>query len=310
MEGQSTDPEASLPRTDDDGVATQYVNGADTITISTGLEAIRFEPVSGLGTTLANQGQIELRAERLVEPGSPCRRAIYESGEEVVFPFVNLTDVLLTVENASPLNILTREGDGPSETQPPSSFASGGSFFSGPLTNFVASDPANSRISGRWSFLGTERSFTFDSLSETNPLPLCEGKTLLPCVALSDKVARNVIKTTSDYGGKLRRLEQQLKRKYPEKNRDFSSKHNRERSYSKIKSALTAVQERSASCSGDKFSCKQEEISKARLRKIFFAGFRPRPPKGRDPFRRLRQDGIRAFNEALRGVPDFLVACD
>lgn len=310
IESESSDPEAALPRTNDQGVATQAVNSTDTITISTGLDAIRFDPITGLGSTLANQSPIEVQAERLVEPGSPCRRAIYESGEEVVFPFVNLSEVLLVVENASPLNILAREGGTLTDTQPPTSFAAGGGFFSGSLNDFMASDSGSSRVGGQWSFLGTERGFAFDSLTESNPLPLCEGKALLPCISISDSAARKVLKTTSDYGGKLRRLERQLLRKYPARNKGFSSKRNRERSYAKIKLAVTAAKERSASCASDKLSCKQEAISKAQLRKIFFAGFRPRPPKGRDPFRRLRREGIQAFNESLKGVPDFVVACD
>jgi hypothetical protein len=310
IEGASSDPDAPPPLTDDEGLATGAVVGSDTITISTGLDAIRFDPITGLGTTLAGASPLEVSAERLVEPGTPCRRAIYEGGEEVVFPFVNLSDAMLTVENASPINIVTRESGDLAETQPPTDFPVAGGLFSGPLTHFMADDSSNTRITGQWSFLGTERSFTFDSLNEPNPLPLCEGKTLLPCLSFSDSVARSVLKTFSDYGGRLRRLERQLRQKYPLQNRGFSTERSRIRSYAKAKSVIAAAKTRSATCDSEKIVCKQESIAKDQLKKAFFASFRPRPPTGRDPFRRLRREGAKAFNDALKSMPDFVVACD
>jgi hypothetical protein len=227
--------------------------------------------------------------------------------DEVVFPFVNLSEDLLEISNTIPLNIVLRDGENPTTTQSPAEFPLGSSFFTVPVTEFTVSD---SRISGGWNFLGAQREFTFNPQVEDNPLPLCEGKGLLPCNAFSDIGSQKLLRVTTRYIGKLRRLEAQLKRLYPERNRNFSFRRDRSRSYQKIKVIVGTLRNESLDCAEDRLKCVQIEVPKARLEKIFFSAFRPRPPTGRGLMRRLRRKGQADLKAILDTLPDFVVTCD
>jgi hypothetical protein len=307
IDSESVDPEAPLPRTDEDGIASQSVLSSDTVTISSALAVIRFTPISGGGSALANSSPIDINAERLIEPSPACRRSVVAQEDEVVFPFINVSDELQEIDNAIPLNIVLRGEDNPTTTQSPSEFALGSGFFTVPVTEFSISD---SLISGGWNFLGARRVFSFNPLIEDSPLPLCEGKGLLPCNAFSDVGSQKLLRVTTKYIEKLLILEKRLKKMYPEKNKNFSFRRDRSRSYEKIKAITSTLRNESLECADDKTNCRQGEVPKARLEKIFFSAFRPRPPTGRGLMRSLRAKGQRDLRTILNQLPDFVVTCD
>lgn len=304
----SSEPPSPFPTTDANGIITGSFGSGETVHISSGLDAIRFVPISESGASLAARSPVQINAERLVVAGSPCRRFIYDSGEEVLFPFVNSLDVLQSIDNAAPLNILTREGGEPAATQPPTVFPPGVGLFTSPLSEFASPDPGVSRITAAWKLLGMEKTFSFDPAVELNPLPLCEGRSLLPCAAFSDAAAAAVLKTVSDYGRLLKRLERSL-RKQSGKNKKYSTRKFRARSKLKIKLILTALQQKSKKCSVKKTSCRQEQVTKSKMRRIFAQSFRPKPRKGKAQLAELRRQGARDFNSTLTVVPDFIVTC-
>jgi hypothetical protein len=110
--------------------------------------------------------------------------------------------------------------------------------------------------------------------------------------------------------GKLKRLETFLRKKYVKENKNFSFRRDRSRSYQKIRAIVTALRNESLDCAEDRSRCVQIEVPKARLERIFFTAFRPRPPKGRNPMRRLRAQGQRDFRAILITLPDYVVTCE
>jgi hypothetical protein len=227
--------------------------------------------------------------------------------DEVVFPFINVSEELQEIDNAIPLNIVLRGEESPTTTQSPAEFPLGSGFFTVPVTEFSVTD---SLISGGWNFLGAKRTFSFNPLVEDSPLPLCEGKGLLPCNAFSDVGSQKLLRVTTKYNDRLIKLEKQLKRMYPEKNKDFTFRRDRSRSYEKIKIITGTLRNESLECADDKTNCRQIEVPKRRIEKIFFSAFRPRPPTGRGPMRSLRAKGQRDLRAILNELPDFVVTCD
>jgi hypothetical protein len=307
IESESSNASTPIPRTNEEGIASQIVEGNDTVTISSGIEAIRFDPISGVASTLAGMSPIDIpEAERLIEPGEMCRRSVVAQQEEILFPWSNSADAALTVENADPLNIIVRGDEVPTTTQAPGAFAKGPGMFVVPLREFAVSP---SETGGAWKFLGVTNEFSFNPLIEDHPLRLCEGKGFLPCRSLALTPGQILLKTTTRYHKRLLDLEKQLKRKYPLQNKKFTFRRDRNRSYKKINEIMTSLRAQSLRCAEDLGNCRQLRVPKEQLSKIFFSGWRPRPPRGRVEFRRLRARGQADFDAVVQTLPEFIVTC-
>jgi hypothetical protein len=308
IDSDSSNPSTPIPRTNQDGIASQGVGANDTVTITSGIEAIRFDSVSGTAATLAGLSPIVLlNVERLVQPGEMCRRSVIAEQEELLFPFRNIVDTPITIDNADPLNIVIRDDDVPTATQAPSSFAKGAGLFVVPLSDFSISP---SKIGGAWRFLGITNEFVFNPITDEHPVRLCEGKGFLPCRSLALTPGQQLLATTTKYHKRLLSLEKELKRKYPLQNKKFTFRRDRDRSYQKINEVMTSLRAQSLRCSDDLGSCRQVQVPKAQLSKIFFSGWRPRPPRGRLEFRQIRARGQADFDAIVRTLPEFVVTCE
>jgi hypothetical protein len=180
-------------------------------------------------------------------------------------------------------------------------------MFVVPLREFAVSP---SETGGAWKFLGVTNEFSFNPLIEEHPLRLCEGKGFLPCRSLALTPGQILLKTTTRYHKRLLTLEKELKRKYPLENKKFTFRRDRTRSYQKINEIMSSLRAQSLRCAEDLGNCRQVRVPKEQLSKIFFSGWRPRPPRGRVEFRKIRARGQADFDAVVQTLPEFIVTCE
>ncbi len=186
IEGESSIPLETPIRTDDEGIARRSVRSSDTVTISSLIPGIDFTPISGAAMVLYLSGQQEVAATRLVESEAICRKGSAADEQEVVYRYFNITDSLIAVDHDEFMNAIVRSDGTPIALQAPESYSSGPGSFSIPLEAFRLGEPNADMIGGKWKFLGELQEFSFNSATEANPIPWCEGEGRVPCSPVTE----------------------------------------------------------------------------------------------------------------------------
>jgi hypothetical protein len=139
---------AQTESTDSNGEVTASLVIDQDYTVSSGLDAISFPPVTDSGANFGAQNPVILEAQRLVQSGeAPCRIVI-GGLPNIYFSSVNSTETALTVplEYTELNSIYSVSG----EAVPATSFAPGTSGFAVPEEYFKNGDT----LMGVWKFLG------------------------------------------------------------------------------------------------------------------------------------------------------------
>jgi hypothetical protein len=136
--------------TDNQGEFTAALENETLYTISTGLEAISFEPILDTGEQLFARSPVTIEAQRRVSSSEDPCRILINGDSYVYFSCSNITDQTLAVPiSETYLNrILSVTG----EAVPPDNFAPGTSGFSVLESHF--SGPSG--LTGVWQFLGQD----------------------------------------------------------------------------------------------------------------------------------------------------------
>jgi len=309
IEGESSTSATPPAQTDEAGVATQLVKRSDTITVSSALGAVQFDPVTGAATALNELGLVDIAAWRLVEPARMCRYLDASNREALALFVNNISSQELEVPRREGLNSLHAADDSLTQTQPLENFTPGLSFFTVPLDEFRVAGPQTC-ASGKWRLLGTEKSVTCVEGSVEPDVPLCEARVELPCVPVSQARVTSVRHRVRHAVRGMRRLEQEVKRRFPEANRSYSITRDLVKGTSRINRLLQDVQSVANSCSLSNPRCYEVRFPREELIKAFKRSFGPRPQKGRNYFRAVRNYNLKRFRKLLKEFPDYLVKCD
>ncbi len=310
IEGDSSSAAGELPQTDESGVASELVNSKDMVSISSALAAIQFDPVTGLATALYQLGIIDIPAWRVMEPTHLCRYLDGNSRESVAFYVNNMTSQTLEVPRRVGLNSLHAGDNSLTETQPPESFAPGLSIFSVSLDEFRLSSGTGSCASGKLKLLAAEKSFGCESGQVEPEIPLCEGRAELPCVTVENATVRDARERVKRALKSAKRMEAELKRRYPDINRGYSLTQELVLGTRRINNLMNQVSAISSSCSHHNPRCTEVIFPREALIKTFKQSFGPRPPKGRIYFRAVRKYHVERFRKLLKRFPETLVKCE
>jgi hypothetical protein len=308
--GESNTLVTSSAQTNESGIAMQLVGDTDMMTISSGLEAISFNPVSGPATALHALGIIDVSASRSLQAGSVCRYSDLLNQEFLAFYAFNSATKNLFVPQRRSLNSL-HAGDGsPTRTQPRESFPPGLSLFTVPLSEFRTGGGFVSCRFGMWRFLGAERQLSC-SVSQAGPnVPLCENQAMLPCVALDESVLKRVRAIVRQARKRVGRLEQEMKLLYPAENRRYSTTRDLIKGTRRIRSLISEIKMMVSSCSVTNPRCSEFKLPRTKFAKAFRRAFGPRPARGRRYFRSVRAYYVTKFRRILSSFPSRLVKCD
>lgn len=309
IEGESSNSATPPAQTDQAGVATQLVKRSDTITISSALGAVQFDPVTGPATALHELGLVDIPAWRLVEPARMCRYLDASNQESLALFVNNISSQDLEVPRREGLNSLHAADDSLTQTQPHENFSAGLSLFTVPLDEFRVAG-AQTCASGTWRLLGAEKNISCIEGTVEPDVPLCEARAELPCVSVSEARVSSVRHRVRNAVRGIKRFEQQVKRWYPEENRNYTITRDMLKGTAKINRLLQDVQSVTNSCSQVNPRCYEVSFPREELVKAFIRSFGPRPPKGRKYFRAVRKHNVNRFRNLLKEFPDSLVKCD
>jgi hypothetical protein len=309
IEGESSTSATPPAQTDEAGVATQLVSRSDTITISSALGAVQFDPVTGLATALHDLGVLDIEAWRLVEPVRMCRYLDATNQDSLALYVNNFSSEELEIPRREGLNSLHAADDSLTQTQPHENFIPGISFFTVPLEEFRSSG-AQTCASGRWQFVGVEKALSCAEGSEEPDVPLCEARIELPCVQLSTARIGGVKHRVRHAGQAIRKLEKELKARYPQENRNYSLGRELAKGRDRLNSILNQVEAVTESCSPRNPRCYEMPFPREELLRAFKRSFGPRPSRGRTYFRAVRSYNLKRFRKLLKEFPDSIVKCD
>lgn len=309
IEGESSTSATPPAQTDESGVATQLVKHSDTITISSALGAVQFDPVTGLATALHSLGIVDIAAWRLVEPVRMCRYLDATNQDSLALFVNNISSQELEVPRREGLNSLHAADDSLTQTQPHENFTPGVSFFTVPLAEFRSGN-ARSCSAGSWKFLGAEQIVSCAEGNLEPEVPLCEARVELPCVQLSTARIDGIKYRVRRASSAIRKIEQDLRTRYPEANRNYSLTRELRKGRERMNSILNQVQTVTENCSQRNPRCYEVPFPREELLKSFKRSFGPRPSRGRKYFRAVRNYNLKRFRKLLREFPDTLVKCE
>lgn len=310
FEGETSTVATPPAQTDGSGIAIQLVKDTDTVTISSGLDAIQFEPVSGHATTLHSQGLIDIAASRRVKPAFICRFNDAFNRDSLAFYANNSSTKELSVPRRQTLNSLHSSYGSLTPTQPAEMFSPGLSLFSLPLDEFRIGAGPTQCAAGAWRFLGVELEFTCgDNQVEPN-VPMCESRWQLPCVSLDEDILAKIRARVRLSARRMRSLEQEVKLLYPDANRNYTITRDFKKGTKRIKTIIKTLRQTAQRCSGQNPHCSEVALPRAALVKAFRRAFGPRPAKGQAYFRRVRKYHVVKFRKALSTLPKYLIRCD
>jgi hypothetical protein len=310
FEGESSTMATPPARTDEAGVASQLVNRSDMITISSGLGAVQFQPISAPATILHTLGVVEAEASRLVEPVHICRFLDSSNQDSLAFYANNSASEPLTIPRQTPLNSLHAADGTLVEPQPPETFRPGLNLFTAPTRKFSSTKETESCASGIWKLLGAEKRFGCSGSQAALDIPLCEARSELPCVEIRDEKLDGMTRAFRAGRRAIGALEQYLKAAYPDANQNFSSIRHLRRGAARIKLLVEQVKGHIGSCSALNPQCYEVDFPKEAMTKAFRKSFGSRPTKGRKYFRAVRDHSLRKFRRILDTFPDKVVKCE
>jgi hypothetical protein len=288
--------------TDSDGEFVAALENATLYTISTGLEAISFDPILETGGTLAARSPVTIEARRLVTPAEDPCRILINGVPHVYFSSNNVTDQALTVPiTYTTLNqMLSVTG----EATPAETFAPGTSGFSLPESYFTS----GTTLMGVWKFLGLDITLTPD-------LQFCSDRGVPgQCEVIDPTVMRGPF----DYVRKviIRLTKQSLA---AARNGRWKSIDGKYRvpfliQGAKALAAMDGIFKQSAtpsfSCEITPKTCSLRRVPKPALTKAFSQIFVGKVPRGLEHISRRAKQEIAAFKRELRKVPDSYVTCE
>jgi hypothetical protein len=288
--------------TDSEGKIVTPLDKEALYTITTGLEAIAFDPILGTGDSLSLRSPVTIEARRLItSPEDPCRVFI-DGTPNVYFSSVNTTDRVLSVPlSYSSLNqILSVTG----QAAPPEYFAAGTSGFSVPESYFT--DGVTLR--GVWKFLGQDITVKPD-------IRICADRGIPGACQLVDPARlrivieftrRTILRLTTESidaarsgrwkpdGGGFR---------VPFLSRGA-------RALADMQRFIPRSQEQAFACEIVPLSCTVAKVPKRALLKSFSLIFSGKIPKGLEHISRQSKREMKAFERLLKKVPDSYVTCD
>ena len=310
IEGESSTSATPAAQTDESGVATQLVKSTDMVSISSAIGAIQFDPISGLAATLYQLGVVDIAAWRVVEPAHLCRYLDAANQDSLAFYVNNMTSQTLEIPQRQGLNSLHVADNTLTQTQPPESFAPGISFFTVPLDEFRQNSAGGVCPSGSWKLLATERKFNCKEGEIEPDVPLCDARVELPCTPVEDQDVKATRDRMRQASRAIKKLEIEVKRRYPEINRNYSVTREMMQGMARIQALLSEIESIEASCSQQNPRCHQVPFPREALMKAFKRSFGPRPAKGRIYFRAVRKYHVTRFRKLLKQFPDYLVKCN
>jgi hypothetical protein len=288
--------------TDGDGEFVASLENSTLYTISTGLEAISFDPILETGGALAARSPVTIEARRLVTPAEDPCRILINGVPHVYFSSNNVTDQALTVPiTYTTLNqMLSVTG----EATPAETFAPGTSGFSVPQSYFTS----GTTLMGVWKFLGLDITLTPD-------LQFCSDRGVPgQCEALDPTVLRSPFEYTRSAILRLTNLSLAAARsgKWKGTSGKFSVPF-----MSRGAKTLAYMEQVFRNGSGENFSCEVvpmscsvQRVPKKQLSKSFATIFQGRVPRGLEDIARRSKKEVAAFERLMRKLPDSYVKCD
>ncbi len=310
IEGESSSPATPPARTDESGLAVQSVRSSDLISISSALPAIEFDAVSGPAVVLSAASPLEIEGRRLIEPSHICRYLNTRSQQMLALYMMNISERELEVRQLDPINALKASSGALTTTQPPEIFAPGLGFMTVALSEFEALAEPGVCAAGAWHLLAAEHGFTCLPGALEPDVPLCEERGELPCISVEQSDLKWLKNRVRKYVARAKRLQRQLRARYPEANRGFNFDSDLQQSLARMEQTLGSVQAISSSCSQTNPQCRRVDFPKQQLLRSFKRSLGSRPQKGRKAFRKMRERLLALFGRNLTRFPDYLVSCE
>jgi hypothetical protein len=288
--------------TDSQGEFTASLENSALYTISTGLEAISFEPILETGGTLAARSPVTIEAQRLITPDQDPCRILINGAPHVYFSSNNATGQTLTVPlTYTELNqMLSVTG----QATPPEYFAPGTSGFSIPEDYFTS----GTTLTGVWKFLG------LDVTVKPN-LDVCADRGVPgQCELLDPTLLRSPFEYTRATIVRLTNLSLAAARagRWKGANGRFSVPF-----MSRGARALAYMERIFRNSSGQNFqcemvpmSCSVRRVPKKELTKVFAQIFAGHVPRGLEHVARRSKSEIAAFERLMKKLPNSYVKCD
>lgn len=292
--------------TDENGEVTAFVGENDVVTVRSAMPAISFAPVTESALHLSQLSPVAIEAERKLSVVGMCRLSSGIGQDDLVFSVQNGAGIGFELLISEWRNSLLRGGALLNE-QLPEYFAEGVSSFSVPTSLFQMGDQQCEE--GIYRLIGREYPIRCTADRDDIEVELCMGEGILTCSSLPPKKLRKIMRRTIRGFYQGRQLSEKLRRQYPGVNRNFSIVRDAARATSKIERVLVEVQKQIATCSPGKRACMQTLFPRKEILTLFHKGFRPRPPKGRIPFRALIARAEKRIREVLSTFPRTIVVC-
>ena len=270
--------------------------------ISSGLEAIYFEPVVATGTELSDRSTLRIPADRVVSSLEPPCRLLVGNVPQVYFSTTNLSDRALSVPLRYPsLNSLYSVTG---KATPGELFPPGNSGFILPETHFLT----NKSRSGVWKFLGQN--------IQVPPtlIPCAERAVPGQCTVLDPAILRFPFDYTRSVVLKLTTLsiEAARKGKWKGTNGGFTVPFLARGStaMSKMRQFVNPYdRSQKYQCQVVAASCTQRVIPKQALVRAFSEIFAGQLPKGLDVLVKNRNKEIARFRRQLKKLPSKYTEC-
>ncbi len=270
--------------------------------ISSGLEAVYWPPLSITGTELSKDSTVRIAAERVIASFElPCRLLV-GNVPQVYFSTTNLSDRALSVpliyRSLNSLFSVTGKASAPAL------FAPGNSGFAVPEEHFIS---RNTR-SGTWKFLGQNI-----QVPQTI-LPCADRAVPGQCTVLDPAILRFPFDYTRNIVLKLTNLsiEAARKGKWKGTNGSFTVPFlgRGTTAMNKMRQFLNPYdRSQKYSCQVVAASCTQRVIPKRALVKAFSEIFSGQLPKGLDVLVKTRNKEIGTFRKQLRKMPNRYTEC-
>jgi hypothetical protein len=293
--------DAQTQTTDTNGEVTASLSIDGRHSITTGLEALAFEPILETGSKLAERNPVNIEASRLVRSSQPPCRVLVGGNQNLFFSTLNTSDHALEVplQHPSLNSILSITGG----AIPPETFAPGSSGFVLPESDFLTP----SGLYGVWNFLGQ---------SITVPIsPEVCADTGVPgeCVGISDA---ELLKPFVYTRRVILRLAMEANRAaragtWRSNGSGFSKTFLRRGA-----AVLARMKREIIRSTGDKFvceiapmSCTTVQVSEASLIKAFASIYDATFPRGLEKLGKRKIREVTDFRRFLAGTPKEYVVC-
>ena len=294
--------DAQTQTTDTNGEVIASLSVNEQHSISTGLEALAFDPILDTGSSLAARNPVMIEASRLVQSRqTPCR-VLVGGDQNIFFATESSTDHALSVPLQYPsLNsILSVTG----EATPAEVFAAGSSGFVVPESQFITP----SGLYGVWNFLG-------QSIPVPQSPEVC-ADTGVPgeCSVITDAELVRPFEYT-------RRAILRLATNANRPSRAGLWKPNGS-GFSKVflrrgATVLARMRRELITSNGDKYvcdvapmSCTTVRVSPQALIKIFASLYDIRFPRGLEHLRKRKTQEVKDFKKFIADVPKEYIVCD